>query len=952
MLGALLALGMCVGNADPIDSAKSQKEFGCTFCVEFMRGIEELIETGHSEAEISQKLEDECQRLPNDLQELCVQSRLKHLSGIVEMIGKGVSFSELCEQLGHCHKNNRPEQFGSAADPGSVKSLYDRGEPTIYAKSRNELRFIGMPVGGVACGGVYLGGDGRLWLWDIFNANHQGIEPKRVPYRDRWVNCGHGACYVEPAEGVRPLEQGFAVRIDFDGKTVRKFFRAADWEEVLFQAGYPVGTVQYIDSSIPLEIELKAFSPFIPLNEEDSGLPATILAFSFKNKGSSKVRVYIDGWLENKICSDSGNGKQRHRNVVVSGKDGFLSVFENVTIEENVGNYGTMCIASLNGQSRAHASVEHDEFPEAFDANPVYEKEKCLHESLIGSVGTVLDLDVNETKNASFVITWYFPHSSVGVSDTGMYYENRFANALEVAEYVFKNFTLLSSQTLLWASTWKDSTLPHWFLERTFLTIDTLATTTCHRFKTGRFWAWEGVGACPGTCTHVWGYAQAMGRIFPALERDLRERTDLGIAFMEDGGIKSRAELSGGPAIDGQAGCILRCLREHQMSADDKFLKRNWDHIKRAVQFIINCDRDGDGMEDVPLGNTLDAVWHGNIAWLVGLCIAGVKAGMVMAEDAGDTEFAKKCEEFVAKGSSNMDRYLFNGEYYIHRPDKAKGRHGLGSYNTCHIDQVFGQSWAYQVGLGRILDNQKVKKALSSLWKYNFKADVGPYIDQHKGGRPYALAGEGGLIINTNALNEPRPYGDSASFQLGYFHECMTGFEHEVASHLIAEGMTDEGLTLEKAIHDRYHAAKRNPYNEIECSDHYSRAMASYGSFISACGFEYHGPKGYMRFAPKWGCDKFKAAWTGAEGWGSYSQTIEGSDMRCVLEPKYGKVELSSFSVESVNDNGVSEVKVHIGEKHIKVEFVQIERTVVLTFKKRIIVNTDEQLEMSIVFHS
>jgi hypothetical protein len=51
------------------------------------------------------------------------------------------------------------------------------------------------------------------------------------------------------------------------------------------------------------------------------------------------------------------------------------------------------------------------------------------------------------------------------------------------------------------------------------------------------------------------------------------------------------------PAIDGQAGSVLRCYREHQMSADDAFLRRNWEKIRKAVQFIINQDRNGDGME-------------------------------------------------------------------------------------------------------------------------------------------------------------------------------------------------------------------------------------------------------------------------------------------------------------------------------------------------------------------
>ena len=60
-------------------------------------------------------------------------------------------------------------------------------------------------------------------------------------------------------------------------------------------------------------------------------------------------------------------------------------------------------------------------------------------------------------------------------------------------------------------------------LERTIIPINTLATANTYRFKSGRFWSWEGVGACAGTCTHVWQYAQAMGRIFPALERDTRD---------------------------------------------------------------------------------------------------------------------------------------------------------------------------------------------------------------------------------------------------------------------------------------------------------------------------------------------------------------------------------------------------------------------------------------------
>ena len=226
----------------------------------------------------------------------------------------------------------------------------------------------------------------------------------------------------------------------------------------------------------------------------------------------------------------------------------------------------------------------------------------------------------------TFLVTWHFPNLRMDKLPPGRFYAKRFASALDVADYVSRNYRRLSRETRLWHDTWYDSTLPYWFLDRTFLNTSILATSTCFRFGDGRFYGWEGVGCCAGTCGHVWQYAQAMARLFPELERDTRERVDFGLALKPDGAICFRGEFNNIPAVDGQAGTILRALREHQMSADAAWLKRNWPGIKKATEWLIAKDGDGDGLIAGNQHNTLDTDWFGPVAWLSGLYLAALLA--------------------------------------------------------------------------------------------------------------------------------------------------------------------------------------------------------------------------------------------------------------------------------------------------------------------------------------
>ena len=111
------------------------------------------------------------------------------------------------------------------------------------------------------------------------------------------------------------------------------------------------------------------------------------------------------------------------------------------------------------------------------------------------------------------------------------------------------------------------------------------------------------------------------------------------------------------------------------------------------------------------------------------------------------------------------------------------------------------------------------------------------------------MAGEGGVVMTSFPHGGAETASGKGHFAY-YINEVWTGQEHQLAAQMLWEGLVDKALAVTRMIHDRYHAARRNPYNEVECSDHYARAMASHGTFLAACGFDTTAPKAISASRP------------------------------------------------------------------------------------------------------
>jgi non-lysosomal glucosylceramidase len=803
-------------------------------------------------------------------------------------------------------------------DTGWALSLVKRGaelDAGIRSDEKSHLPKIGMTVGGIGCGTVYLSGDGRLFVWDIFHQPHEGVVANQTDVPEGLVNIGDskkrvrerdGANYIAPPtpdNRPNPFKQGFILSID--GGTAPRALDGSAWQKVVFTGRWPLGIVAYSDPGCPVAVTLESWTPFIPLSTLDSSLPVTVMEYTLENHGDLPVKGDLTGFWESPVLAHT----RRRTKVATSSRFVAGKEFQMLVHEAGAGDApdnGSAALVLLGADGRTQ--------PDAMDR-----------------IAAEFEIPPSGKTTIRFLLTWHFPNlrGLPGVGKQVPQYTTRFPDSAAVARDVAGRFEFLREKTMRWVATWNDSTLPQWLLDRSILTTNTLQTANCQIFGNGRFWAWEGVGCCPGTCAHVWHYAQGVARLFPDLERNLREITDYGVAINPDGSIRFRAEASGTVAIDSQTGIILRTWREYLVSPDEKFLKRVWPGARRALDWLVRFDRDGrgglDGLLDGKQHNTLDAEWYGKVHCLCSLYLAALRAGQEMALVMGDAAFAADCGRIHAMGAEKIAT-LFNGEFYIQDEDPAHVK-AIGVGKGCYIDQVIGQWWANQTGLGRLYDAASIRSALNALWRYNFVPEIGSFRRVFDQGRFYAMPGEAGLVMCTWPKGGLRD-DFKKHWQYAYFNECMSGFEWQVAAHMMQEGsaisagdfektgdllenaddprsLTARGLAVGRAVHDRYSPARRNPYNEIECSDHYARANASYSVFLAACGFSYHGPSGVIGFDPKIAPEDFRAPFTAAEGWGTFEQKkTAGKGWSARIKVAHGRLVLNEIRLPWLASTG------------------------------------------------
>ena len=772
-----------------------------------------------------------------------------------------------------------------------------------FRYTKNQLLQIALPMGGIGAGSISLNGHGGLQDFSIRNRPAIGPLPDRF---GNGRDAGFGILHIKGENPVTKLVEGpfpagriYNMGLHGVGHLQGRYEGLPRFKKNVFEGAYPFGCVKLSDPSIPLEVSITGWSPLIPRDDVASGIPAAILEYRFKNQGRHPVEFDFVYNLAH-LVPDSAHGEKGMRNRVIPGK-GVLFTNTDAADSEKFGSASVTVIGQspkikamwlrggwLDGLSSLWREIETGGFePNSGKAGEGMDGRNG------GSILVNHKLKAGEETVIPVVITWYSPNCRYDVglvkpeeqkdipARWSPFYASVWTDAKDVAFHVHKNYSRLRERTLAFCDALFSSTLPREAIDAVSANLAILKSPTILRQKNGNLWGWEGCftdeGCCHGSCTHVWNYAQALPHLFPKLERTLREQ-ELVRSMDDRGHVNFRSALPDGPtnhdfhaAADGQLGGIMKLWRDWQISGDEEWMRSLYPLAHKSIEYCIKqWDPDGRGVLVEPHHNTYDIEFWGADGMCTSIYIGALSAMHDLAMAHGRQEDAGRYLNLARSGARFMDEELFNGEYYeqkvgfrdlkdqsfvklisgknpalsrsmlnILRREGPKYQYGKG----CLADGVIGAWMAQLYGIPIPLDADNVRSSITSIHKYNFRANLREHCNPQRPG--YAIGEEPGLLICS------WPKGGKPTLPFPYSDEVMTGMEYQVATHLITEGFVREGMQIVKATRSRHDGSVRNPWNEYECGNYYARAMASFALLQAFSGFHYSQRDKVLKFAPR-----------------------------------------------------------------------------------------------------
>jgi len=702
------------------------------------------------------------------------------------------------------------------------------------------------------------------------------------------------------------------------------------FKEATFQARFPFANLTLGDPQCSLDVQVAAWSPFEPGDADNSSLPVAALEYTFVNRNAEVREGVFSFHVGNFLAALAQGGLFVHSHQdsrIIPTRGGFI--LERGADPQKPWEHGAFAVWTDDPVAKINHSWYRGGWIDSFImAWRDVERGRCFEQPPAddgitprgGSLFVPFSLAAGGSKTIRLQLAWYFPQSNLrtagGENDALLndggetyrpWYSRRFDGIESIIRYWSHEYGPLKANAERFRDCFWNSTLPLEILDAVATNLCTLKSTTILRQKDGRLWGWEGSGnesgSFPGSCTHVWNYAQAIAHLFPALERTLRE-TEFNVNQNTEGHQVFRTAIPIRPTTDpkarfvacadGQLGGILKVHRDWRIGGDTDWLRGLWPKVRQSLDYCIRTwDPRGRGWLEEPQHTTYDNSFWGPNGMCTSIYLGALKAALDMAGALGDDN-VEDYAQLYRRGKMRMEKDLFNGEYFYQHVewrdltarypqdtefsrfgdpgglavfyDTPEARHRAEQegpayqYGTgCLSDGAIGAWMAYVCGLGDILDPAKITSHLRAVYRYNLKDDLSDNTNFFRSS--FACGREGGLLLCT------WPLGSPPSLPLLYAGEVWCGIEYQAAAHMIGMGLVEEGLDVVRRSLQRYNGTLRNPFDSMEAGHFYARGMSSYALLQAYSGARYDAVEKVLYLHPAVGGD-FRCFLSTAEGYG------------------------------------------------------------------------------------
>lgn len=640
---------------------------------------------------------------------------------------------------------------GGAASAGAKKTA---GRKFNEAYAGEYLNRVAFPVGGLGAGMFCLEGTGAI---SHMSVRHQP-EIFHEPGMFGAIALKGEKTIAKILEGPAPDWKRFGQPNSGNGSG-GAIFGLPRYDKASFLARFPFAHIALEDEDLPLKIEIKGWSPFIPGDADNSGLPAGALEYKITNAGNEMADCVFSFHAKNFMKHTDGK-----KNAVRKFRNGFILASDGT--EEKPFLQGNFAIFS----DRDDTIVDHCWFRggwfdpltltwDTIRSGSVKSVEPVESDAPGASLYIPFQLQAGKETIIRVMTSWYVPMTDLryGEDGTGQeqcdpasgccstsselgatvadpayvsgkyrpWYSNRFADVTEVASYWRQHYDDLHDKSLLFTESFYASTLPPEVIEAIAANLTILKSPTVMRQYDGRLWNFEGCsdtrGCCHGSCTHVWNYAQAIPHLFPALERTLRH-TEFCESQNAEGHQTFRANLPIRPpkhgfhaAADGQLGGIMKAYREWRISGDRAWLEKMYPLVKASMDYCIRTwDPRGKGVLDEPHHNTYDIEFWGPDGMCTSFYMGALAAMMEMGKFLKKKKDVSAYQKLYDSGRKILETELYDGEYFFQKiqvtglnapnPLEAGQKSMVGKYSEEAQELLEKEGPKYQYGAGCLSD--------------------------------------------------------------------------------------------------------------------------------------------------------------------------------------------------------------------------------------------------------